>query len=573
MPNIEAGERTSGEQALQTAYRQAAAYSRISSRIVLEDDLQSACRLFLDAVREHSGYGRAVLTLFDEQGRDSQWFFTGLGDPEIDHFHGHRMTPAQRAEVLQEKRRVGGSYFVPATPAIQHGGLRPGAGGGKDLLFIPLHGVRGTLTGILMLEQPRDLAAPTPDALSPLEMFASQMAHAIEKKRSDLEVRRMQIRLRAAHEQLMQAEKMSAIGQLVSGVAHELNNPLAGIMGFAQLLLGGELNAKNRKSLERIHSEAVRCQKIVQNLLSFARRHKPEKSWRSLHDAIDNVLELRAYQLQVDNVEVVRRYQPDLPRTMFDFHQLQQVLLNVVNNAHQSMMEATDRPRRLTITTQRSGDRLRASFTDTGAGIARDRMERIFEPFYTTKTEGRGTGLGLSVSRAILKEHQGTLLAESVLGQGSTFNLDLPILAEQHAVAERPGAEAPARQAQPLRLLVVDDEAILVELLVEFLRSAGHQVESAGDGRRALELATRSEFDVIVSDLKMPGLDGQGFYERLVKAKPRMARRFIFSTGDLANPKVQTFFQAAGCPYLSKPFKLEAVLKLLDQVARDARAA
>jgi signal transduction histidine kinase/ActR/RegA family two-component response regulator len=567
--------------ALQAAYRQMAAFSRCSGRIVQEDDFNTACRLFLEAVREHSGYGRAVLTLLDDQGKDSQWFFTGLSDGEIDYFHGHKMNPGQRPAAFQDRFRIGSSYLVPASPEINYGGLRPGGRvtdrsekePARHLLFIPLYGARGALAGTLMLDDPDQGIVATTEALSSLELFASQVAHAIEKKRFDLDVRKMQARLRAAQEQLMQAEKMSAIGQLISGVAHELNNPLAGIMGFAQLVLSTELNPKIRQNLERIYSEAVRSQKIVQNLLGFSRRHQPEKAYRNLNETIDSVLELRAYQLQVDNVEVVRRYDPDLPNTMLDFHQIQQVVLNLVNNAHQAMMEMQDRHHRLVISTSRKGDLLHAAFSDNGPGIPPDRLETIFEPFFTTKKEGKGTGLGLSLSRAIVRDHLGTMSVESVVGEGTTFHIDLPLLEEQRAGAPAHAEEAPVGPQKPMRLLVVDDERILVELLCEFLKSFGHHVEEACDGRRALEIARAKDFDVILTDLKMPGLDGQGFYERLLQTKPDMARRFIFSTGDLANPKVQSFFQATGCLYLSKPFKLEAVLKLLDQLSRDQRAA
>ena len=329
-----------------------------------------------------------------------------------------------------------------------------------------------------------------------------------------------------------------------------------------------------RKHLERIYNEAVRSQRIVQNLLSFSRRHKPEKTQQNLNDVIDGVIELRAYQLQVDNVEVVRHYDPRLPKTMLDFHQLQQVILNVVNNAHQAMMEVADRPRRLVITTEKRGESLRASFGDSGTGIASDRLESIFDPFFTTKKSGKGTGLGLSVSRAIITDHQGSMNAESVVGEGTTIHVDLPLLQDPGAVAGTEGeGKKAASPVRPMRLLVVDDESILVELLVEFLKTVGHKVDDARNGQKALELATANDYDAILTDLKMPGLDGQGLYERLCKIKPQMARRFIFSTGDLANPRTQTFFQTAGCPYLSKPFKLEAVLKLLEQISRSTRAA
>jgi len=562
--------------ALQRAYRQMVSFSRISNRIVQEDDLNAACRLFLDAMREHSGYRRAVLTLLDPQGREFQWFFTGFSDDDIDYFHTHKMTPAQRESIFQERHKTGNSFCLTASATIGHGGLRPsaaGAGAPDPLLFIPLYGAGGAMVATVMLDRPEDPSPPTAEALSPLELFANQVAHAIEKKRLDQEVKSAQARLRAAHEQLMQSEKLSAIGQLVSGVTHELNNPLSGIMGFAQLLLSNELNPKVKANLERIYAEAVRCQKIVQNLLAFSRRHKPEKTYQSLSDVIDSVLELRTYQLQVDNVEVLRKYEPGLPKTMLDFHQLQQVILNVMNNAHQAMMDVSGRPRRLVIATETAGERLRMAFSDTGGGIPRERLERIFEPFFTTKTSGKGTGLGLSLSRAIIKDHNGSMNAESALGEGTTVTIELPILREERRTAPGEEEKTPPAPLAPLRLLVVDDEAILVELLRDFLKSVGHQVDTAPDGRKALDLALANAYDVILTDLKMPGLDGQGLYTQLCKARPGMANRFIFSTGDLANPKVQTFFQATGCLYLSKPFKLESVLKVLDQLARRLRAA
>ena len=547
------------------------AFGDVSHRILQEDSLDTVCRLFLEAVRQHSGYPRAVLFLFDEQGRDVQLFFTGFSDEEIDYFHGHKPGAMQRAAVVQERFRIGHSYLAPVAEAAGFG-LRPGAV--SDLLFLPLLGPGSSLIGAVVLFEPQNDTRPTAEGLAPLELFAGQVAHAIQKKLLDQKINSMQARLLTVQAQLLQSEKMSAIGLLISGVAHELNNPLSGVMGFAQLLLASELNPKVRKHLERINSEAVRSQKIVQNLLSFSRRHKPEKTFQGLNGVIDSVLELRAYQLQVDNVEVVRRYDAHLPKTMLDFHQLQQVILNVVNNAHQAMMEVHDRSRRLVVTTERRGPTLRATFSDSGTGIAGDRLESIFDPFFTTKSGSKGTGLGLSVSRAIVKEHQGSMTAESVVGEGTTIHIDLPLLEDEGAGkgAEQEGPKAAGPQ-KPMHLLVVDDEVILVELLVEFLKSVGHKADEARNGQKALELATAKDYDAILTDLKMPGLDGQGLYERLCKIKPHMARRFIFSTGDLANPRTQAFFQAAGCPYLSKPFKLESILKLLDQVVRGSRAA
>ena len=559
------------------------ALSDAASRMSGQVDHGAAATLFLSTLRAQFGFRRTVLTLTDEEGRDHQWFFAGLSNPEIDYFHAHRPTPEIRDACLDEARRTGQCFSWPIAACPGQGGLKPANGRpaqeaaapGARLLFAPLCGADGGLLGVVLLETPGDGAPDLPRAeRAALELFAAQMARVLEKRRLLVTARTAQVRLRQAEEQLMQADKLSAIGQLISGVAHELNNPLSGVMGFTQLLQANEANPKIRKSLDRIYNEAVRCQKIVQNLLSFARRHKPEKSARTLSEVIERVLDLRAYQLQVDDIEVERRYAPGLPPTMLDDHQLQQVVLNLVNNAHQAMMATTGRPRRLTVTTSLHEGRLRAAFTDTGSGIPQDRMSRLFEPFFTTKEPGKGTGLGLSVSLGIIKEHQGTMSVESVVGQGTTFFFDLPLVECPSQAEPQSPAQAPvAVKAQALRVLVVDDEAVLTELLTDLLRSVGHEVDNARDGRVALGMALHNSYDVILTDLKMPGLDGQGLYEALCDKRPEMRQRFIFSTGDLMNPKVQGFFKETGCAALSKPFKLEAIVDIVGRVGQLRQAA
>ena len=556
------------------------ALSEAACKMGLLPDHGAAASLFLSTLRTHYGCRRAVLTQTDEDGRDHQWFFAGLTDAEIDDFHAHRPAPQVRDACLSERYRTGQSYSVPPAEFPGLGRLRPPAGRGArgaaapELFLVPLRGAAGHLLGTLLIEDGRNRGTRSPAAAAGLELLAAQMSRVVEKRQLDLSARSALLRLRKAEDQLMQSEKLSAIGQLISGVAHELNNPLSGVMGFTQLLQSSETNPKVRQNLDRIYNEAVRCQKIVQNLLSFARRHQPEKSARSLNEVIESVLDLRAYQLQVDDIEVERRYDPDLPQTMLDFHQLQQVVLNLVNNAHQAMMATSGRPRRLTIVTERREDRLGATFIDTGAGISQDRMSRIFEPFFTTKEPGKGTGLGLSVSLGIVKNHQGTMTVDSVVGQVTTFRFELPLIecseAESPVADPAPPAAAPGRR---LRLLVVDDEEVLTELLTDVLKGAGHDVDQARDGRIALRMALASSYDAILTDLKMPGLDGQGLYTALCQSRPEMRQRFIFSTGDLANPDVQTFFQQSGCARLSKPFKLEAVLKIVEQVGGHRRAA
>ena len=560
-----------------------AALSEAAARLDGAPNLQSAATLFLSTLRSQSCCRRAVLTVVDEEGRDHQWFFVGLTNAEIDHFHAHRPSGAVRDAVLEESHRVGAGYVLPIDERRDPSGLRPNSGAAgraaepqekADLLILPLRAPDARLLGTIWIDDGRHQGSRPAALVSCLALFSCQMSRFLERLRFDQSARSAQIKLRQTEEQLLQADKLSAIGQLISGVAHELNNPLSGVMGFTQLLQASETNPKAQKNLERIYNEAVRCQRIVNNLLTFARRHRPEKRAHVLNDVIEEVLDLRAYQLAVDDVEVVRRYQGDLPATQLDSHQLQQVILNLVNNAHQAMSATSGRKRQLTIVTEMRDGRVRASFTDTGNGIPKERMARIFEPFFTTKEPGKGTGIGLSVSLGIVKDHQGTMSVDSVVGEGTTFQFDLPVIEgaapEAHTPPPAPKASAPAVS---LRVLVVDDEAILTELLTDLLKSVGHEVEHARDGRVALRMAQQGGFDVILSDLKMPGLDGQGLYEALCQERPEMKNRFIFTTGDVVNPDVRSFFQRTGCAYLSKPFKLEAVLQVVDQVAGSRQAA
>jgi two-component system NtrC family sensor kinase len=212
---------------------------------------------------------------------------------------------------------------------------------------------------------------------------------------------------------------MSAIGQLVSGVAHELNNPLAGIAAFAQLLLAEKrLPADQRTAAETIYTESRRASRIVQNLLTFARQHKSEKGPTSISQVLDDTLELRSYELRVRGIDLMRDYDQTLPETMADAHQLQQVFLNLMTNAEQAM-ERVHRPiHRLTVRTRRAAEVLRIEVEDTGPGIPSNLLERVFNPFFTTKPPGSGTGLGLSISLGIVREHEGRIWAENLPGGG-----------------------------------------------------------------------------------------------------------------------------------------------------------
>jgi len=231
---------------------------------------------------------------------------------------------------------------------------------------------------------------------------------------------------RRAEEQLIITDRLSSIGELASGIAHELNNPLTGVIGFSQLLLNKDLPDEIKEDIEIIYSEARRAADVMKNLLIFARKHPPVKKLINVNSVIEKVLTLRAYEHKVENIQVVTRFADDLPLTMVDDFQMQQVFLDIVINAEHFMREAHQRGT-LTITTRRIGDIIRASFRDDGPGIARENLDKIFNPFFTTKEVGEGTGLGLSICHGIVTEHRGNIYARSEPRKGATFVVELPV--------------------------------------------------------------------------------------------------------------------------------------------------
>ncbi len=411
--------------------------------------------------------------------------------------------------------------------------------------------VVGDVTGMLRISRTRPL---TEQQLALYFAMASDVSKAIER----LDAQRTHGRL--VQERLLQSEKMSSVGQLVSGVAHEINNPLTGIMGFAQLLLLQPLDDQARGQVATIYEEAERASKIVANLLTFARRRRAQKEPADLNNLVDRVLELRNYDLRMRNIEVERDFDPRLPRTMVDANQLQQVFLNIVINAEQAM-RSTGGEGTLRITTRAQGSTIAVAFGDTGPGMDSDTLRRIFDPFFTTKEAGEGTGLGLTISYGIIEDHGGRISADSYPGRGTTFTIELPLV-EAHAVAPIPDglrAEPVAAPVERRRILVVDDEDSIQKLLTGVLEMDGHEVHLASNGREALDRLRASKFDLIISDIKMPVMSGRDMYLRLRDAGDPLARRVVFITGDTVSPDTRTFLQSVDNDVLAKPFRLREV--------------
>jgi len=382
---------------------------------------------------------------------------------------------------------------------------------------------------------------------------------------------------RRLEEQLIHSEKLSAIGQLVAGVAHELNNPLTSISGYTQLMLRDTgLRDEVRSDLKHINIQADRAARIVQNLLVFAREHKPERRMVNLNEEFRNTLSLRSYQLRVDNITVLNQVETELPMTVADPFQIQQVMLNLINNAHQAMTERGG-PGILTlrtfVTTLPAADNgtttppmVVLSVGDNGVGIPARDLKRIFDPFFTTKPVGQGTGLGLSICFGIVQEHGGRIWAESELDVGTTVYVALPLLNDTdvldgEALIDGGVDESEARLT--CHVLVVDDEEPVANLLARLLRELGHQPTVVNSGIEALELIAREQFDLILSDVKMPGMSGFELHQTIKQTNPELAARLVFVTGDMLSAATQARIAQSGNPYIAKPFAIERLETLV----------
>jgi signal transduction histidine kinase len=369
--------------------------------------------------------------------------------------------------------------------------------------------------------------------------------------------------------QLLQMEKLSAMGQLLAGVAHELNNPLAVVTGQAHLMKLETEGSPLARRAEKLAKAAERCVRIVRNFLALARDRAPERTAVDLNGVVREAIELLAYELRTDNVEVRLELADDLPRLWADPHQLVQVLVNLIANAHQAMRH-TAGPRAISVTSgvEPPSGWIRLILTDTGPGIRPEIQPRIFEPFFTTKPPGQGTGLGLSLSAGIIEDHGGRIRVQGEVGEGATFVIELPVGAPPAIPAPSAGDRVPmSREAR--RILVVDDELGVAEILMEFLQREGHQVDTAANGAEALERLDRSVYDLILTDTKMPVLDGQEFFEELVRRYPTMRRRIAFITGDVLTPDKRAFLEGTGAPTLEKPFNLDALRRTVQRLLDD----
>ena len=367
---------------------------------------------------------------------------------------------------------------------------------------------------------------------------------------------------------LMESDRLAAVGELVAGVAHEVNNPLSSISAFAQLLLRDELTPAHRESIEVIRAETMRASQVVKDLLTFARRSDPQREPLDLNGVVARTLRLRQYQFTEASVRVQQELAAELPAVLGDARQLQQVCLNLVTNAVHAMAEQGGGT--LTLRSSHAGGNVMLEVVDTGPGISPGARAHIFEPFFTTKGEGEGTGLGLSVSYGIVKAHGGAIEVVESGPSGTTFRVSLPAVSALADPRATPAAPMPVLRSPlaGIRLLFVDDEPALRSGMEAFGRLRGFTVLTAVDGAEALSRTRALGVDAVVCDLRMPGMDGYAFHDLLRAERPGLAARTVFVTGDVVSNETRDTVLRQ--PVLAKPFSFDQVEEAVIALMRGA---
>ena len=406
-----------------------------------------------------------------------------------------------------------------------------------------------------------------------LVAISRQLATTIEKVRLYEETCRAYEDLRKTQEQLLQSEKMSAVGQLIAGVAHELNNPLTAILGYAQLLETEGLNTRAQDYVSKLFKQAQRTHRVVQNLLSFARQRKPQRDEVDIRKVLDETLALRDYDLKINNIRVDRDLPSEPALVVADPHQIEQVFLNIINNSVDAILE-TGRPGKLKIRISCQGGHVCTQFTDDGAGIKDPK--RIFDPFYTTKSVGKGTGLGLSICYGIVKEHGGDITANNAPDGGAVIEVRLPAVVTARVEAESPKA-APRQHdgATNGRVLLVEEEEAVLEFERDVLAGAGATVVTA---RTAQDVKTRllsEPFDALIMNGNMPGQwTAKESYQWLRENCPGMEGHVLFTFSNGVEPgNGRAYLQENSVPCLVKPFEVAELISQARRLLQKAQAA
>lgn len=394
-----------------------------------------------------------------------------------------------------------------------------------------------------------------------LTTLGDQIAIAVAKAQMMKEIEK-------AQEQLVQAEKMASIGRLISSIAHEINNPLTPIVGYSQRLLEkNDLGKHEKESLQIIFNSAQRVVRIIEKLLAFSRESLPVRSYEDINSLIEQTLEFREYQYELENVEIVRKLDPGLPKTMLDPGQIQQVLMNLLLNAEQAIAESRSSGRIEIETKLKNSSCIEITISDDGPGIADEIRDKVFDPFFTTKEPGKGTGLGLSVSYGIIKKHGGEIFIQEGVREGAGFVIDLPVTTPhgEYGGTENTETEDRIMEMKNKRVLIVEDEVIMISLLKTVLEEEGYIADIASCGREAIRNRDLGQYDLIVCDIRLPDINGMELFKELKKRYPDVADRVFFITGDTSS-KTKKFLDKSGNPYLLKPFKIDKFKERVNEV-------
>ena len=420
-----------------------------------------------------------------------------------------------------------------------------------------------------------------------LERAARPVLDSIGRQLGRVEIYRDLTAQRVFQSKLLQTEKLAALGQMVSGIAHELSNPLTSILGYAQRLLLRQDSSARSEEIHQIYQEAERAGAILRQLLLNARETAPERRLVSLNQIVMRALELQRFSLAAEKIRVEMDLDPALPFVYGDPGQLQQVLMNLVGNAQQAL-EQMGQGGIIRMRTRRIAQRrVLLEVEDNGPGVPQAIQPRIFDPFFTTKPAGVGTGLGLSIVLSVVREHGGQVRVQSPPQGGAIFQIEIPA-ASEHQQAESRGPAVLERRTAPLppaafsadaerctpaleshkgaRVLVVEDEPTVARLIADVLEDEGMRVTVLLDGHEALQCANRESYDLVICDMKMPGLDGQHFYKSLERDENPLRRRFLFVTGDIIGAQTREFLDRHQLPHVAKPFRVEELTEKVHAV-------
>jgi PAS domain S-box-containing protein len=362
------------------------------------------------------------------------------------------------------------------------------------------------------------------------------------------------------------SSRLATVGEMAAGFAHEINNPLTGVIGFSELLLQEDIPPHIKEHVKYIAEGSNRVKEIVRRMLTFARQSAPVKNSLDIHKLIDNTLDLRSYVLRTSNIEVIKDYGSSLPWVTVDPGQMQQVFMNLIVNAEYALKKV-NRPGKLTVSTREQDGYLLISFKDNGLGMSPETLSRLFQPFFTTKEPAEGTGLGLAHARAKINELGGDIEVLSPPDEGAEFIIKLPLAASSTTSVSMPHEQqSPSSMPAQASILVVDDEPSIRAYLQQLLTRSGYRVDQAADSKQTLAQLENHPYDVLLMDIRMPGISGRDLYDEIIRRWPEMTDRVLFITGDVSDQATRKFLKGRKLPFITKPLEREALLEKISML-------